>query len=430
MLKNLKSKINKSDFARNLLILISGISIAQLIPILLQPILRRMFSTEVFGAFAVYQTIVGILYILVTLRYESAVIIPKEDKAAANILSLALIFNVINSSVIFLIFYFFNDALTCIFKFPEKYSQWLYFVPLSIFLFSSYETINNWLIRKKYFKASSINKITRRSSEGISQTLFGYFHLPIGLFIGDIIGNLVNNISGYYQLIKSGFNYKNISKRRLWYAFKKFSDFPKYNLLPYFLSSASLMLPVIIISNKYSKDIVGQFDLSRQVLALPLALISVAISQVLLQRLSEMRINGLSIRKNIYQIILSLSALGMVEVLIILFLGPVLFGFVFGNDWNASGQFSQILVFGYVIKFIVIPVSVVFISLDRIKTGSLWQLFYFIGVCSFFFIPDLPVNTFLLLITIYDVFAYFFYLFIILRVVNKYELNLKTINVK
>ena len=57
----LLKKIKKSEFLSNSLILITGTFIAQLIPIILQPFLRRIFSPSDFGYFAIFTTIVGVL---------------------------------------------------------------------------------------------------------------------------------------------------------------------------------------------------------------------------------------------------------------------------------------------------------------------------------------------------------------------------------
>jgi O-antigen/teichoic acid export membrane protein len=49
----MKKLFGQSDFLRNTVILVFGTGIAQMIPILLQPVLRRIYAPADFGAFAV-----------------------------------------------------------------------------------------------------------------------------------------------------------------------------------------------------------------------------------------------------------------------------------------------------------------------------------------------------------------------------------------
>ena len=62
-----------------------GTFIAQLIPILLQPLLKRMFTVEEFGIFDIYFRSVGLLAILFSLRYEKAIVLCDNKRDAATI---------------------------------------------------------------------------------------------------------------------------------------------------------------------------------------------------------------------------------------------------------------------------------------------------------------------------------------------------------
>ena len=67
----------------------TGTGLAQAIPIAISPILTRLYTPEEFGIFALYIAITAILTILVTGRYELAIMLPKEDEDAVNILSIS-----------------------------------------------------------------------------------------------------------------------------------------------------------------------------------------------------------------------------------------------------------------------------------------------------------------------------------------------------
>lgn len=200
--KNIFSSFSKSELFRNTSILISGTALAQLIPILLQPVLRRYYTPETFGAYAVYLSLLGILIVISSLKYELAIILPKKDKEAANVFFLALILNLLFNVLLILIIIFCKNSILGFLNLSNEFANYLYFVPLGTFLFNFYQSINYWLIRKKSFFAISKNKFIRRGVEGSCQIGFKSVNLSHGLILGDIVGHFANIGSGIYQGVK------------------------------------------------------------------------------------------------------------------------------------------------------------------------------------------------------------------------------------
>ena len=81
----------KSEFSRNVLTLMTGTTIAQAIPIAISPILTRIYTPEDFGMFALYMSVASILSVVATGRYELAIMLPKKDEDAVNIVALSII---------------------------------------------------------------------------------------------------------------------------------------------------------------------------------------------------------------------------------------------------------------------------------------------------------------------------------------------------
>ncbi len=75
MLQKLKPK---SEFSRNVLTLMTSTTIAQAIPLAISPILTRLYTPSDFGIFALYMSISSIISVVVTGRYELAIMLPKK----------------------------------------------------------------------------------------------------------------------------------------------------------------------------------------------------------------------------------------------------------------------------------------------------------------------------------------------------------------
>ena len=82
-------KIFGNTIIKNLSYLVTGTALAQVLIILFQLILRRIYTPADFGAFAVYMSIIGIIAVIASLRYEQTIILPADDNKAYNLLYLS-----------------------------------------------------------------------------------------------------------------------------------------------------------------------------------------------------------------------------------------------------------------------------------------------------------------------------------------------------
>tara|TARA_B100001758_G_scaffold210249_1_gene192895 strand:- start:208 stop:1527 length:1320 start_codon:yes stop_codon:yes gene_type:complete len=428
----LLKKIKKSEFLSNSLILITGTFIAQLIPIILQPFLRRIFSPSDFGYFAIFTTIVGVLISLSNFKYENAIVIAKDDETANDLLKGGIIISFFFSLLVLILMILFESTWTAFFEISDFSKKIFWFIPISVFALSSYQCMNFWFIRFKKFKTSSANKLIRRSSEGIGQLFFGFLKKNKvqtgsynGLIIGAVIGAISNFIFGLWQCKKFGLRWTYFNLKNIKNALIKYKDFPVFNALPSFLNTFSLMFPVIIVSYLYGKEITGQFDLSRVVLALPLALISISVSQVYLQRISEQIKNKQKIFNEYKKMLFLLSSLSIPGAIIGYLICEPIFTLFFGENWDTAIKITQILIFSYAIKFIVSPLSVSIIALEKLKWRALWQMTYFSLIISLFFLKGKSIEEFFIIYAIIEVGIYLLYFAITTKLILSHDNNLR-----
>lgn len=420
----------KSELIKNASILISGTIFAQLISILLQPFLRRYFSPEVFGTFSVYLSFVGIIIIASSLRYDDAIVLPRKDKDSANLLVLSILINFIINLILFIIVLFWGKVLLRILNISASFSvSILYLIPISAFMYSTYQSFNYWLIRKKKYMAVSVNKLTRRGIEGVFQVVFAFLKDIKGLVYGDIIGQLTNNVVVIYQSLRNDFSFKEISISKIRYVLRKYSEFPKYNLIPALMSACSYLLPVIFMNKYYSSVNAGFFDLSKLLLSIPLAFVATAISNVLLQRISEKYQQSKSFVSDLKPLVMIIAVIVFLEIIVIQLVGISLFKFVFGQNWGYSGEISKILVWSFALNFIVSSFSVVFISMRKIKYYSIWQFCYFFAIIVLFTIKNLSFTEFLKVYVFIEVVSYIAAIIMISVIVIKYESSLSKIEI-
>jgi O-antigen/teichoic acid export membrane protein len=270
-----------------------------------------------------------------------------------------------------------------------------------------------------------VNKAARRGTEAGARVLFGKTLSSGGLIFGSIVGDFLNLVLSIFQYKRSEGTFKDIEYSEVKENLKEHEDFPKYALFPAVLNVVSSYLPVFLLSSFYSDSVVGQFDGTREILSVPLALVSISISQVLYQRLTE----DINAKQPILQLLrknaLFLTVLGAIGILIFYPFGRVIFQFIYGENWGMAGDFSSILVFSFAIRFIVSPLSIVFTAVKKLKTAAIWQICYFLLTINLLWMEDIKVESFLYFIVLFDLIAYSFYLIMIFRTAKKQDDKLK-----
>jgi O-antigen/teichoic acid export membrane protein len=417
----------KSELLRNTSILISGTAAAQVIPIILQPVLRRYFSAEIFGAYSVYLSLLGILIIISSFKYELAIILPRKDSEAANVLFLTIILSLLFNIALLLAIIIWKPAILKFLNLGDKFGSYLYIVPLGTFLYSFYQAINYWLIRKKKFFPISLNKFVRRGFEGVSQLIFRFAKVSYGLILGDIIGNLANIISGAYQGLKSGLSLRLLSPGKIKNVIFKYSEYPKFNVIPSLMSACSFLLPAILVNKYFSSEYAGFLDLSKMILSIPLALVATSLSSVLLQRTSEKYRERKSIKHDLVTVLVLVLLIALAEIIVISLFGPGLFKFVFGNGWEYSGEISKVLVWSYALNFFVASFSFIFISMNKIKPLSIWQLVYFISILSLLFFKNNAFKDFIRIYVFIEVICYLIIILLMIYLIYVYERGLRIV---
>ena len=90
-MRNIRNTLLKSAFFQNVVKLLSGNLIVQIIAFFLATIITRLYTNDDFGLLAKFMSIAGIFTILSTARLEYAIILPKEDDEAYELISLGII---------------------------------------------------------------------------------------------------------------------------------------------------------------------------------------------------------------------------------------------------------------------------------------------------------------------------------------------------
>jgi O-antigen/teichoic acid export membrane protein len=372
-------RLLKNDFNKNVLTLFTGTTIAQIIPIAITPILTRIYSPEEFGVFSLYMSIVMILSVLSTGRYELAIIIPKSDKDAINIAAFSLFVNIFMCFSILLFFLIGGKQLKKILGVNEL-GIWLYIIPVSLLLIGVYQIIYYWFNRKKMYRVMSNNKVTQQMGIGFSNIIIGFASRNGGLILGNVIGQfLALFLIGKKFLNKEKKILLEISKKEMLIQAKRYVDFPKYLTLAHTLNVSSSNLATIMFTSFFNTVVVGYFSLTQRILRFPLTIIGSAVSDVFRQKAADELIKFGNCKTLYLKTLFSLLFLGIIPFTILYILSPWLFSFIFGSEWKVAGEYARLMIPMLFLQFIISPLSSLFMVLEKQKLDLIWQIGLFLS---------------------------------------------------
>ena len=360
MIKRIRGLLPKGGFIANVLTLMTGTVSAQAISILAIPVIARLYGLEDFGAFALFVSVVDVISVVACWRYEEAIVLPKEDEQAANILVLSLLIAIVMSVITLVIM---TVGINTVIQVTQL-SFWLWFIPIAVFCRGVNLIFSYWSIRKKQFRLLAVSRTAESVTRIAVQMAAG---LTIGSSAGGLIGGqilgvvLSTAIIGFplcggdsFSLLR-GASVAGIRAVALTY--KKF---------PYYLSWTGLLNrvaqqePLWFFEVFYTRAVVGSYSMGHRVLSLPTALVTQSIQRVYLQKSAEMSADGKPVRASFVKSTLGLVAVGAVPFLALLLFGRPLFALAFGPKWYMAGLYAQLMSPWLFTAFITAPARTLF----------------------------------------------------------------------
>jgi hypothetical protein len=113
------SHSQSTAFASDVLKIVSGTTIAQIIVMLSSPILTRLYGPEAFGILGIFSSITTIIGVVACMSLNYAILLPKEDEEAVNLLGMSFIIVAIVTSLTLPIVYFGGDLIAGLLGAPE-----------------------------------------------------------------------------------------------------------------------------------------------------------------------------------------------------------------------------------------------------------------------------------------------------------------------
>ncbi|MCK5854018.1 MAG: oligosaccharide flippase family protein [Sulfurovaceae bacterium] len=371
-MNNFIEKIKQNTYLLQILTLMSGTLMAQVVLFAFIPILTRIYTPEEFGNYSLFFILSTIIGSVSSLRYEQAIMLPKSDRDAQVLLFISALLTIITSFLLSLLLIIFYDFFLDYFN-NLSYLIWL--LPFSVLITGLVQIFNSYSTRNKFYKKMAgvkvVESITTVGSQGISR----YFFALDGLIIGKFLSNIYTlYLLVAYHLKKQTLQLKYFTKRRTKANLKRHENFPKYFTLATFLNSISQNIPILLFTSLFSPAVAGFYALTHRILQAPIQLVASSTRSVFYQKASQMYANKEDIRPLYLSTTKGLIKLFIVPFMLILFFGEDIFSLLFGAEWAISGVIAQITIIWFFFTFINPPVTIMYNILGEQKAQLLFQI--------------------------------------------------------
>ena len=354
-----------SEFVSNVFKLVSGSLIAQILAILLIPIITRLYTPEDFGFFTLIISIATIIAVFSNLSYQLSIMLPKDHEDAANIVTLCCILILFSSIITGVVIFLFADPIAYALNAP-KITSYLMFLPIIVFFSAVFTVLTYWNSRRKRYGVYAIAQISNSLSSRLVQISAGLTSAsPIGLIAGYITGYLFA-ITVMLQGFRGDWGlFRQVTKKRMKELAVRYKKFPLFAAWSNTSLVISTQIAPLLLVYFYSPVVVGYYAIAIQVVQMPLTLIGSAVGQVFFQKACEIKNTTSDITHIVHEVHRRLISIGIFPMLLLLIIGEDLFAIVLGLQWYTAGIFAKILSPWLLLVFIASPLSVIFSILER-----------------------------------------------------------------
>jgi len=366
----------RGGFARSVSILVGGTALAQALAVAASPILTRIYKPSEFGALQVFVSLMALVVVASSGRYEVAVLLPEDEQSAVDVLGVAILCvglatTICAGIVVICHYYWILPSSVLVLK------GYLWLLPFSVLGGGVYQVLNYWAMRRDNYQQIAKSKFTQAGAQVVTQLGVGLLvHGPFGLLIGDAAGRM----SGSGRFIRDIFRdyadkLRALRALRMVKCAVRYREYPLVSMWGALINASGLALPSLFLAQYYGAESTGWFALVNRILGVPSALIGLSITQVYTSEAAKL---SRSDPKRLMYIFLKTTRhmlyLGLLPCAVFTILAPWLFVFIFGHPWHEAGVYARYLAFMFYLSFIDSPVTMTLNILERQRAQFAWDI--------------------------------------------------------
>ncbi len=364
-------KVKSSEFVKNVLTLLTGTALGQVIMVLFSVVISRLYSPEDFATLEQFAMILGIIGVIAGGRYEAAVMLPKSDADARSVVHLTLLIAASIALLLLVITGVGAENIAVAFGNPALEAVLIWVAP-TILLFVLTTSMGYWFSRIKAYRSVAASKTAAPMVSEPAKVAFAASQFkPMGLVFGVVLGHFV---AAFWLALTALRKTPLLFRRSSWSEIQsvaiQFAEYPRFSIAGSLLNMSAQWLHIALFTFFYGEAgliTIGFLALARRIVMTPLSMLATSFSQVYYQRLAHAQ-NDNEIQSDYLRSLKRMILPGLALIVFVWLLPAQTTAFVFGDDWFEVLAYLRILIFWFVAN--AIGTSLAF-TLHRIRAQKL-----------------------------------------------------------
>jgi O-antigen/teichoic acid export membrane protein len=324
-------------FLRSVLTMMKGTAIAQAIPVLISPLLARLYAPEDYGLFVLFMAVAAVLGTIATLRYELAIVVAGTEDEARQVARLALVL-LAGSCIVISVTAAVWAAPLAAFAGRAGQTGWIHAFAPMVALLGCFQVAAYVATRARRFDRLARAAVVQQSVFALVALGLGVaLRAPAGL-IAARIGGLATGLPMLWQrgLASPG------ASRPLAEVASLHRQFALYNC-PYSLVG-TLGRELFVLAMTAASQVVaaGYYGLARSVVHAPVTLLSAALSQVVYREAAS-TLHTPAFEEMVLKLTRSIARFAAPAFAALPLLAPDAFALVFGERWREAGHYAALM---------------------------------------------------------------------------------------
>lgn len=361
-----------TSFLHNVLKVLRGSVIAQVVAALVLPILSRLYSEAAFGAFHAYLSALSILLVMTALRIEVSILTVNEEELADTTMSCFWLSLATGLAVTLAIWGLLGFDL-----WGERFGALLYILPVVFVLGGWGQSASYVVLRRQDFDRGATSRIVQAAVTSLTAAGMGVLtSTPLGLATGDATGRLAYLVAllrrrgGERFLPDLRFRGPALVRTIL-----RERALVLISLPSALISVAGATLPPFMLLTLFGAAQTGLYSLVERAVGIPTSLIAGAISQVFMSEYSRLIADSPDARRRLFRsIVWKQLQIGIVPAVVLVFVSPVIVPLIFGAKWAPSSAFLQVLTPLFLVSFAYTPVNMLLTIMGRQRLQLFWDV--------------------------------------------------------
>ncbi len=409
-MSGLFQKLKNNRFFRSLMMLSTGTIIAQLLAVLVSPILTRLLSEYELALFAFALSIVNTFQASINGAYNNGIVVEDNEHKVHALIKLSFVVGIVLSVLVGI-----GSYLYIVFFSKDNYPALLIavFVLLTLLSTGLIQTLTAWNNRRKDYKTIAAVGIYRSVFQNLGNVLSAFLKLGApGLLLSYVAGNAAGIRRQAKEIKPEIPAVLAVPQAEVKAVAKENYRYPLFTAPSYFVNSLSFSSITFFIEALFEFRLLAYYSMSMRILGLPLALISANVGKIFMADASNEFNKTGTFRKTFNRMSLFLTAVALPMGIVMFFFAPPLSRFVFGPGWEVAGEYIKILTPMFLIRFIATAVSPGYMICGKQRTDAFLQVLLLVASVSAFLLArtqHYPIESFLWAISIFKSLVYLVY---------------------